>query len=254
MTTLTPAEVILHGLGITEPKEIDVEAIAWELGARIKYRPLDNCEARIIGNGGKAIITVNSRSNNPRRQRFSVAHELGHWKFHRNRLLMCQTADIGGSFDVLSPERVADMFASDLLMPDYLLNPIARTQSKTNFQIVRDVSDVFDTSMTATAIRLVEKKHFTAVLVCHGTQGIKWFTRSPDIPEHWFPSAELSSESFAFDILFGGKPDDKFPRKIGADAWFNRWDADRYEVQEQTIRTAETEILSLVIITDEKML
>lgn len=77
MTILAPAERLLRGLGITEPQEIDVEAIAWELGARIKYRPLDNCEARIIGKGDRAIITVNSRSW-PRRQRFSVAHELGH--------------------------------------------------------------------------------------------------------------------------------------------------------------------------------
>jgi hypothetical protein len=36
--------------------------------------------------------------------------------------------------------------------------------------------------------------------------------------------------------------------------WFGQWGAERYEVQEQTIRTGEDEILSLIIITDLGML
>ena len=81
----SPAEETLRELGVTDPKDIDIEAIAWCLGARVTYRPLDRCEARITGNGDQAIITVNSRS--PwRRRRYSVAHELGHWKYDRGRV------------------------------------------------------------------------------------------------------------------------------------------------------------------------
>lgn len=88
----TPAELILKALGITDPAEIDLEAIAWDRGARIRYRPLDGCEARIVGTSDRAIITVNSRSPR-RRRRFSVAHELGHWHYHRGRTLMCSADD-----------------------------------------------------------------------------------------------------------------------------------------------------------------
>ena len=35
------AQDVLKGLGVTEPSEIDVDAIAWSLGARLKYRPLE---------------------------------------------------------------------------------------------------------------------------------------------------------------------------------------------------------------------
>jgi hypothetical protein len=77
VTVLIAAQDVLKGLGVIEPSEIDIDAIAWSLGARVKYRPLDSCEARITGNGDQAIITVNSRSSR-RRKRFSVAHELGH--------------------------------------------------------------------------------------------------------------------------------------------------------------------------------
>jgi hypothetical protein len=55
-------------------------------------------------------------------------------------------------------------------------------------------------------------------------------------------------------VLFGAKDEDKFPRRIGADAWFDRWDAERYEVYEQTIRTSDDEILTLVRIDDDAML
>ncbi len=85
MTVLNATQDVLKELGVTEPSEIDVDAIAWSLGVRVKYRPLDGCEARITGNGDKAIITVNSRSSR-RRKRFSVAHELGHWKYDRGRI------------------------------------------------------------------------------------------------------------------------------------------------------------------------
>ncbi|TIU42034.1 MAG: hypothetical protein E5W28_01640 [Mesorhizobium sp.] len=74
------------------------------------------------------------------------------------------------------------------------------------------------------------------------------------MPEKWFPQDALDADSFAFGVLFGGKPDDSMPRRIGAEAWFDRWDAQRFEVHEQTYRTGPDEILTLVLISDPKML
>jgi uncharacterized protein DUF955 len=248
------AEQTLRELGVLDPKDIDIEAIAWCLGTRVKFRPLDGCEARIIGNGDQAIITVNSRSS-WRRMRFSVAHELGHWKYDRGRILVCRHDDIGrAGLNYPTAERIADSYAAQLLMPAYIFDPIARAHPKLVFQTVSTIADVFETSVTATAIRLVEGRHSPAILVCHGPKGRKWFTRSPDVPERWFPQDELDAESFAFGVLFGHQPNDRMPRKIGADAWFERVDADRYEVLEQTFRTGGDEILTLVSICDDAML
>ena len=139
-------------------------------------------------------------------------------------------------------------------MPGYLFRPIAHQYPKFDFRTVRAIADVFDASVTATAIRLIDNRHSPAILVCHGPNGRKWFARSRDVPERWFPRSDLDSESFAFGVLFGDASEDRMPRKIGADAWFDRWEAERYEVQEQTIRTANDEILSLILITDDHML
>jgi hypothetical protein len=101
---------------------------------------------------------------------------------------------------------------------------------------------------------LVEGGHAPSALICHGPKGRKWFTRSPGVPDRWFPQEQLDHESYAFGILFGSHASDPHPRKIGADAWFDRDEASRYVVQEQTIRIAGDEALTLVLIQDPDML
>jgi len=130
----------------------------------------------------------------------------------------------------------------------------ARCYPKLNFKTVGDLVDIFHTSRPATAIRLVEGGHSPSLLVCHWNAGRKWFIRGPDVPSRWIPRDDLDADSFAFGVLHAEKPDDPMPRKIGADAWFDRWEAQKYEVQEQTIRTATDEVLTLILFTDPEML
>ena len=77
MTDWYPAEALLKSLGVNAPDDIDLEAIAWHVGAIVRYQRLDNCEAQIVGLGNRSVITVNSDSSSTRR-RFSIGHELGH--------------------------------------------------------------------------------------------------------------------------------------------------------------------------------
>jgi hypothetical protein len=242
---LSSAERLLQELGITEPDEIDLEAIAFHVNADVRYRRLDGCEARIIGTDNKAIITVNANSS-PRRKRFSIAHELGHWHHHRGKCLACKVEEYRPR-DALSPERLADGYAADLLMPYYLFRPLARQHGKLTFKAIAALAELFNASKVATAIRLVESDCWPALLVCHGPNGRKWFTRAPSVPQRWFPQQHLDADSFAFGIQFGRRPDDPIPRKIGADAWFDRWDAERFEVHEQTLRISPSETLTLVL-------
>ncbi len=249
---LTSAEKLLQELGITEPQEIDLEAIAYYVGARVRYRFLDGCEACIVGYGDNAIIAVNDKSP-PRRARFSIAHELGHWKHHRGQKLACRVEDYHPR-DRASPERLADAYAADLLMPYYLFQPLAREQGKLTFKAVNTLADIFNTSFTATAIRLVESDHSPALLICHGTNGRRWFTRAPSLAEHWFPKSELDTASSAFDVVYGTRQGDPLPRKIRAEAWFDCWEVSGFDIHEQTIRVADAEILTILLLTDQRML
>lgn len=154
MKSLTPAERMLMDLGITEPKDIDLDTIAWTRGAVVNYRPIDNCEALIVGSKHRAVISINSRSV-PERRRFSVAHELGHWHYHRGRILFCGKNDVCNlANDALNPERQADSFASDLILPTYMLQPRLRKVKRPTLAVARDLAEEFSASLTATLFKI----------------------------------------------------------------------------------------------------
>lgn len=251
------AEKLLKAYGIVRPEDIDLEAIAWGLGAKVKYRPLKCCEARICGHGDRAIISIDN-GKLPQRRRFSLGHEIGHWIYHRGQLLICRSEEIGGFAGFrrgpVSPEGVADQFASDLILPSYILTPILKDYRTLNLKAVKEIATTFKASMTATAIKLVQSNRFHAMLVCHGTLGREWFLRPPCVPDRWFPQDDLDRESYAFEALFGSKVEQSHPRKIGADAWFDRAEAKNYEIFEHTFPLPNNKILTLLTFTDENMM
>ena len=254
MTVLSPAERLLMSLGIESPEDIDLEAIAWTLGIKVRYERLDRCEARIVGNENGAIVTINNASS-PGRKRFSLGHELGHWHFDRGKTLVCRADEIGNhSHRALNPENIADGYAADLLMPSYIFGPELRKISKLNFSAIRGLAERFNVSLTAAAIRVAGNPRVPALLICHSQERREWFTRSPLVPDRWFPQEALDPGSPAFDVLFGGRSDTSFPQKINADAWFDRHDASWYELREQTVRISADRILTLLLIDDERML
>lgn len=178
---LSAAERILQDLGVEQPEEIDLEAIAWRLGALVKLRPLDGCEAMIVGDSRKAVISVNSHSI-PSRQRFSIGHELGHWHLHKGRMLFCSGREIDRPVTGLpGPEQQADSFASDLILPNYLFRPAAKSiQRRLNLKEARDLAELFKASLSATLSKLVALDRFPIMIVRHGQAGRTWFSRSPD--------------------------------------------------------------------------
>ena len=52
------AEKVLKSLSISDPGAIDLEAIAWLSGAKVKYRELDGCDACIAGRADVAILEL----------------------------------------------------------------------------------------------------------------------------------------------------------------------------------------------------
>lgn len=255
MTMATsPAEQVLRDLGISAPEDIDVEAIAWHMGAKVKYRSLNSCEARIVGHNNMAIITVDDRKS-AERQRFSVGHELGHWHHHRGSCLICRSDEIGNALrGPGDPERVADGYAADILLPRFIFDPFLKSFRKLNVGVLRQIKTAFSVSLTAASLRVIDSNVFPAILVCHGQGGRRWFRSSRVIPDRWFPRDDLDADSYAFDMLFGGAKEQSHPRKIGADAWFDRGGAGKFEILEQSFALPNHEIATLLIIEDEDML
>jgi Zn-dependent peptidase ImmA (M78 family) len=251
VSSATPAERILIDLGISEPKEINLEAIAWTRGAIVNYRPIDNCEATIVGLKRRAVISVNSRSM-PERRRFSLAHELGHWHHHRGRILFCGKNDVCNfANDALNPERQADSFASDLILPGSMVEPRLRKMKRPTLAAARELAGEFHASLTATLVKMTILNHFPMIIVCHNKTDRRWFERSDIIQPWWFPARTLDPQTFAADMLLNGATEQRFPRKIGADAWFEFKGCDRFEVEEQSFLLPNDETLTVLKLPDE---
>lgn len=248
------AEQLVQIRGIKKPEDIDPEAIALTLGAKVKERLLTGSEARIIGKNDTAIITINSKGN-LERKRFSLGHEIGHWQLHRGMNFSCLHEDIGNPSDkTKQKEREADRFSANLLMPWFLFKPIAQSFAHADFKAISDLARRFQISFVATAIRFVESNVIPAMIVCHDKQKRQWFKRSKDIPERWFPQDTVDHDSFAFDILYGGSERNTRQQKVSAASWFDRTEAADYEIFEQSTPYIDGQVITLLEFFEEGML
>jgi hypothetical protein len=236
---------LLSELGIAAPRDIDIEAIAQHCGATVIYRPLSGCDARIIGVNDSAVITVNSQASRGR-QRFSAAHELAHWLRDVGQIaLLCDPEQAFDQTSGPNRETCANEFASELLLPRPMFLQHSRGRPML-FNTVSELADLFETSLTATAIRLVELGSFPAILVC--MRGDKlWFRRGPDVPTSLWPQAP-GKATFAWDVVHGLTT--AANGEVFAHEWLSGLGA-RHRVHEDSKRIGESLVLSLLWWTDE---
>lgn len=123
------ARAVLKQHGVTSAP-VPVDRIARQLGVRVQFAPLDNDLSGMAHiRNGVVVVGVNSL-HAPNRQRFTLAHELGHVVLHRSilesavhvdRVLL---RDRTSSAGVDRQEIEANAFASELLMPTDILNSL----------------------------------------------------------------------------------------------------------------------------------
>jgi hypothetical protein len=244
---------LLRELGITEPEDIQIEAIAQYCGATIVYEPLNGCAARIVGYGDQAFITVDSQSRLERR-RFSAGHELGHWMADRGKVssFLCQERVFATEWSEDNPERRANRYAADLLLPKFMFEPRAKGKEIT-FAAVRSLASDFRTSLTATAIRLVEFGSFPAVIVCNEPGRRRWYIRGSDVPTEFRLRDVPGAYTCAYDLLRGSSTPEG-PTDVQADGWIDHPDARRYKLCEDSVPIAHDLILSLLWWENERQL
>lgn len=128
---LSSAREVLVKLGIkTIP--VPVEKIAKALGAIVRFSPLDEeLSGMVYIKDGVPVIGVNSL-HHPNRQRFTIAHEIGHLVMHRDviseevhvdkqfRVLMRNSGSATGLEEI---EVQANQFAAELLIPSSMFDP-----------------------------------------------------------------------------------------------------------------------------------
>ena len=157
----TSATQLLHDVAIVAPP-IDLQRIAQHLKLVVAYEPLVNdVSGMLLRRNERAVVAVNA-SHPAQRQRFTIAHEIGHFKLHTGIYIDKDTrinARTSRSSSGLDPDEVqANAFAAELLMPRgmvvYEFTRRVRTGSRSVDAIVADLARSFDVSTQAMEIRL----------------------------------------------------------------------------------------------------
>ena len=249
---MRPGEALLKELGISDPTDIDLRAIAHCVGVEVLFRDLPGSEAQIIGLKDRAVVFV-SENARPTRKRFSTGHELGHWHHHRGQSFVCRNEDIGKLVDGRSSdaERLADAYAADLILPSFMIGPRIQGIAQVNLDFILELAQLFSASLTATALRVIRLTEHPMILVAHNIGGKKW---------QW-PSVGAGQLRVREDIdprSSACLPSGKAGRlgsikKEPAHYWFDRRHVEQFNLKVQTIETLEGELLTLVGIPDPRM-
>jgi Zn-dependent peptidase ImmA (M78 family) len=130
---------------------IDLEELAESEGLHIAVASFKEKDISGLIDLEKQLILVNLFDSSPR-QRFTIAHELGHWVLHQDEIF--KNKDIVVLFrknlsdEESDPlEQEANYFAANLLVPLMFLNEL--TLAKSN----KELAEIFDVSESVIAIR-----------------------------------------------------------------------------------------------------
>ena len=207
--------------GISTPEEIRLEDIAFDKNVRVVEGGIEGASARLISAGDSAVIRVGSEERYPYKKRFSIAHELGHFLLKHGHSLhrICGEDDLldwyGGS-----EEAQANAFAGELLLPKKILEPYCDVDD-VSFDVVREISNRFQASLTPTATRFVENCPEKCALVFSRDNKIVWFKTSLDW--NYFLDAGYRLETNCYAALFyRGEHCPNEQREVPGYAWIGR--------------------------------
>lgn len=213
------AEKVLDDLDIHHVDIIKnhLESIVWyRRQALVTYEPLHGAEARLCTIGDRAIIRISDQISFVERRRFGIAHELGHLELHSSSSIHIDKN--------LSPhrlqkkEREANKFASSLLMPSrFFLPEITGTP---RLETVEKLKNLFFTSWTATALRLIDLCSEPMAVVYANNRKILWSKESESLKEMGIKvkkSGDLHIQSVACDVT------DKvrLPHRVREEFWIS---------------------------------
>lgn len=180
---------------------------------------------------GQYYIHVNSKLNWPgsKRERFTVAHEIGHYCIDEHRLGLkygalhphsSRTSRIGKR-DLIEEE--ADYFAACLLMPEVKFKTHAAKKKRFSLDSILDLSQAFQSSIVSAVLRFADVGTHEMMAVFAQENVVKWYAQSKDFPPWPFkfnvhgllPPTTVAGE-------FYRKAEAKYTgvEKVSVDDWF----------------------------------
>lgn len=224
------ASALLAKHFISDPKDIDLEGILAVEGGFLVHKPMIGAQGRIVLKNNSAVITINTNIENESKRRFILGHEIGHFTLHRKlsqRSYNCSTQDLMDWSRKHAVETEANEFASALLMPVKPFKSITKGYGL-SYEILKDLQDVFGTSLTATAIRYTLIGDVPSAIISTRNGLVEFARFSTDFPGQFIPNrTRIPYNTVAYDVLNGETPSKK-PILVNLRDWFLSGLEDKY--------------------------
>ncbi len=215
------AREILNYFCVGDASEISVRHFAAHRGAVVLESPLACAEARLVHkNGARAVIRVSNDIPQQGRKRFAVAHELGHWELHRSesQFDLFTGKDAVYSYGKSTLEIEANVFASELLMPESLFRPRC-DRSDPSIQVISNLSQEFTTTLTATAVRYVDSCSECCAAVFSKDGKVTWFRCRKEWGLWIRAGTRIGPNTYARDCFVGSRVPTTMER-VPLESWF----------------------------------
>ena len=168
---------LIYDYNLNIEEAIDIEDLISKMNIRLVSTEL---EEGILGaskvEGLKRLIVISSKVYNEEQKRFTLAHELGHILIHRGTHYFSKE-DLSTICTSKQKEDEADRFAVELLLPSKIIRNIIK-ENDVNFELIKQISKKYRTSLTSTAIRVAELTNENIILLYHKNNTIKWWHKS----------------------------------------------------------------------------
>jgi hypothetical protein len=246
------ARKLLADLGIGNPTDIDIKDLIIYHNGIVQEKPLHNCDGRLVMKNGRSIVSVDSQIEFPQRKRYILAHELGHILMHSDHEASFSDDDTTIEGYKKGPqEKEANDFAGEVLMPEQLFRSHC-FKRKFSPDLIRELSEKFNTSITSIVYRFVELGNHPIAAFYSKNGKIQYWKKSDDI-RYWIPdknkldvpSDSVANEFYVYNRIY--RKEDS-AQEITKSTWFElgKYDEDTPMYEYCIVTPRYNSVLSVV--------
>ena len=204
---------------------IDLKELAIAEDIKIEKIPFqENIDGILVYYFDRFKIFINSNifhNKSFSRDRFTIAHELGHFFIDEHRYSIIENGAIHSNTEYKSDnihEKEADYFASCILMPENEFK--TKCNKKISPKLIKELSEYFKVSTIAILIRYFELDMYPLCFHKIDNGKIKWFNKSEDFPYYVknlvnmnIPKGTMADQIYLTNEYF------EEPEEIDIEAW-----------------------------------
>jgi Zn-dependent peptidase ImmA (M78 family) len=217
---INEAKKFIDELNIIIP--VDLNKICKILDIEVVVTYLNDAYGYLFVGRGKKIIFINEIIANTEKERFTIAHELGHYILGHNMTAFCKYTELDyKSKNIASKkEQEADSFASELLMPSRYINEELECIAPKEYDKIVLLKDKYKVSMISLFCKYVD--------VSYESLGLIYFKNGKELWKYQnFENCKYNINSNCFMNINTSKI---IYKKDSMDKWINEENVDTYEL------------------------